>query len=291
MSLLQKVQRVYREEGLMEVARRGTARVFPYPTLAGRMALWKHMLTEGKRLRKFRNIHTGERCFVIGSGPSIKQQDLTILKDEITFTANWFVHHEHFDELVINYYCASDPNLWQQGDGFPETLYSPLNRNRDIVKFFEHTAKPVCKKGKLFADHQVYFIKLDYCRKVLDNFVSLDPSKLVYHGGTVVIDFCLPIAYYMGFQEVYLLGCDCDYHVDEVPDFSKAYFFDIKKHVVERCEDAIRASGWDTSIFEAYEVMKSAFEKNSRKIYNATIGGKLEVFERVNLEDVVGRRT
>jgi len=36
------------------------------------------------------------------------------------------------------------------------------------------------------------------------------------------------------------------------------------------------------------ELKKGYIEKNGVKIYNATIGGKLEIFERVNLKDVIG---
>ena len=40
-------------------------------------------------------------------------------------------------------------------------------------------------------------------------------------------------------------------------------------------------------VFEAYKVMKNALEKENVRVYNATRGGKLEVFDRVKFEDVV----
>jgi hypothetical protein len=42
---------------------------------------------------------------------------------------------------------------------------------------------------------------------------------------------------------------------------------------------------WE-KLFKTYEVCKRVYEEDGRKIYNATVGGKLEVFERVKLEDL-----
>jgi len=39
--------------------------------------------------------------------------------------------------------------------------------------------------------------------------------------------------------------------------------------------------------FKEFEILKEGFEENGRKIYNSTIGGKLEVFERKKIEDVI----
>ena len=40
------------------------------------------------QLKKFKNIHKGERCFIIGTGPSLTTGDLELLKDEICFGSN-----------------------------------------------------------------------------------------------------------------------------------------------------------------------------------------------------------
>jgi hypothetical protein len=41
-----------------------------------------------KRLRTYKDIHRGKRCFIIGNGPSLNQLDLTLLKNEYTFGMN-----------------------------------------------------------------------------------------------------------------------------------------------------------------------------------------------------------
>ncbi|MDD6071560.1 MAG: hypothetical protein PUC12_12240, partial [Clostridiales bacterium] len=39
-------------------------------------------------LEKFHNIHKGERCFIVGTGPSLQLSDVDRLKDEYTFGVN-----------------------------------------------------------------------------------------------------------------------------------------------------------------------------------------------------------
>ena len=47
---------------------------------------------------------------------------------------------------------------------------------------------------------------------------------------------------------------------------------------------------WDAPDYETeefvYRLSKEAFEKNGRKIFDATISGKLQVFEKVNYNDL-----
>jgi len=253
--------------------------------LHNRARYWRFILAEGRRLWVLKDIHAGERCFIIGNGPSIRQQDLTQLRDEVTFVTNMFFLHEQFDELNVNYYCVSDPSRWLSG-GFPDKFYQRLNDNR-CVNFLEYSAKRLVRTQGLFRDHYVYFLWLNDRKLVREGHVNLDISKNVFWGHTVVIDFCLPIVYYMGFREVYLLGCDCDYRLSEAPDFSKAYFYNINEDPSSKAPVEVLANHAPHWIFAAYETMKYAFESQGRRIFNAGIGGKLEVFERVSFEEIL----
>ena len=48
-------------------------------------------VTENK---KFKDIHASSRCFILASGPSIRDQDLGFLKGEICFAVNEFYLHK-----------------------------------------------------------------------------------------------------------------------------------------------------------------------------------------------------
>ena len=72
------------------------------------------------------------------------------------------------------------------------------------------------------------------------------------------------------------MGCDCSYDVDR----SKSYFVD---HGI--VDPTFKEAG--NRMTAAYYRAKEFADKNNVKIFNATRGGKLEVFERVNLDDIV----
>ena len=47
----------------------------------------------------YRDIHKGDRCFILGSGKSIDSEDILLLKKEIVIGINSFVNHPNFSEL------------------------------------------------------------------------------------------------------------------------------------------------------------------------------------------------
>ena len=121
---------------------------------------------------------------------------------------------------------------------------------------------------------------------LFDGWPSQDLSKGICSSVTVT-QLCLQIAYYMGFKEVYLVGCDCDY--SGVHHFNdEAYSFQFKGTKDEKFK---RWTNWYlTNVFDMYSLCKKVFEADGRKIYNSTVGGKLEVFERISLGEVINEK-
>ncbi len=93
----------------------------------------------------------------------------------------------------------------------------------------------------------------------------------------------------MGFVEIFLVGCDTDYGLDRADDYSEGYFYDISVHPRSTARAVHHQFHWQTQVLRSYEVARGRFEAEGRRIYNATAGGKLEVFERVSLADVLKR--
>ena len=56
------------------------------------------LFSEGKKLARLKNIHTGKRCFIIGNGPSLTSSDLDKLRDnnEICFGFNRIFYIKHY---------------------------------------------------------------------------------------------------------------------------------------------------------------------------------------------------
>lgn len=92
----------------------------------------------------------------------------------------------------------------------------------------------------------------------------------------MILIHAIQFAFYCGVDEIYLLGVDCNYTTE------KLYAVD---HGIRDSEKYRAQTG--RLMIEDFKVIKKYADSIGVKIYNATAGGMLEVFERVNLDDVI----
>ncbi|MGA1823317.1 MAG: 6-hydroxymethylpterin diphosphokinase MptE-like protein [bacterium] len=250
--------------------------------------LWwwaKHF--ENKKLRLMKDIHKDrKRCFIIGNGPSINHHDLTKLKDEITFVTNGFVLHKEYKRIDPSYYCITDCKLFSDGD-FSMLFRAIADSDLDTKIFFPLGSRKQIKQNAILKQDSVLF--LDFVHRPIweINKINLDITKGVYSGETIIIHFCLPLAYYMGFETIYLLGCDCNLGQCTTETKKDRHFYKNSEHIGSEQTDEYHKTYWLNRVITSYRIAKEAFEAAGRKIYNAGYNGQLEVFERVNYEDLV----
>ncbi len=230
-----------------------------------------------KELRKYKDIHKGQRCFIIGTGPSLKVKDLEALKGEYTFGSNRIFEIFPLTSWRPTYYINQDYQLIEK---FQNEISAV-----DVLRKF----MPIeCKKFFAQKKDTSYFVLRykEYYPKEADFSTHID--RYMGQGFTVTYG-AIQMAYYMGFSEVYLLGIDHNYSIslDEkgVPIINKGakdYF------------EGSRASNKGLNLPRvvestmAYITAQRFCEKHKGfKVYNATRGGKLEAFPRVNLDNVV----
>lgn len=226
-----------------------------------------------KRLLELQNKHQGKRCFIIGNGPSLNHLDLTLLKNEFTFGVNAI--YTNYDKMGFypSFYVVED--IFVAEDRAPE-----INAYNHGPKFFGNYLK-YC----LTDNPDTYWMNVVLYGQYKDfPRFSEFAAKEIYAGGTVSY-LCMQLAFYLGFTEVYLIGFDHSYKIpkeallkgtsitstgDDPNHFKPDYFGKGKRWhdpQVDRME-------------EAYKKAKLHYENNGRKVYNATFGGHLEVFER-----------
>lgn len=228
--------------------------------------------TNRKRMEQYRNKHAGQRCFVIGNGPSLKKTDLSLLKNEESFGANRL--YLLFDEMDFRptYYCSINPLVQEQ---FGEDM-SKL----DMVKFFNWNCR------KYFSeDEKLLFIKSRLALK--DIAFQPDATRQIGDGGTVTVA-SLHLAYYMGFKEVVLIGCDHSFAEKGTPNKTISNDRDDVNHF--HPDYFPKGASWQLPDFVkneiAYRKVKAAFEADGREVVDATIGGKLQVFRKVDYESL-----
>jgi hypothetical protein len=246
-------------------------------TLRYRLAGWGFPVTLNEKcLLGFKEKHKGKRAFVIGNGPSLNQCDLGLLRNEITFGVNAIYLNREAMGFHTTYYVVEDNFV-------AEDRADEINQLKGPTKFFGNYLR-YC----LESHPDVIWVNLRMNYGPYPGFphFSQNAARVLWVGGTVTY-VCLQLAYYMGIKDVYLIGFDHSYKIppdakiegtgilsqsNDPNHFDATYFgkgYRWHDPMVERMEQAFcRARG--------------AFEANGRRILNATVGGKLEVFERVD---------
>ncbi len=220
-----------------------------------------------RQLREYRGRHEGQRCFILGNGPSLRRTDLSRLRNEITFGLNRI--YLLFPELGFSstYLVSVNELVLEQCAGELRALQLP--------KFLTWRAR------KWFADDPgTVFLDSDYTGP--ESF-SADASGRIFEGFTVTF-VALQLAFYMGFEQVVLVGVDHNFVTrgpanqtvvsegDDPNHFAPDYFGKGFKWQLPDLEGSERA----------YELARAAFEQAGRRVFDATVGGNLKVFPKVS---------
>jgi len=144
------------------------------------------------------------KCFIIGSGPSVRNQDLNKLKNEFTIVHNAFYLIRDNYNIIPNLYVVEDHLLAEENS-------KELNNIYDINFVVPFQLRRFIKKRS-----NVNYINFDYSyiknyandNDYYDKFkFTNDLSKKAFWGATVVY-LSLQIADFLKFKEIYLLGVD-----------------------------------------------------------------------------------
>jgi hypothetical protein len=222
-----------------------------------------------ERIRDFRGIHSGQRCFIVANGPSLLKTDLGLLRNDISFGMNRIYLLLEETPFCPTYYLAINELVLEQFSGDIRQLGVPkfLNWNR---RFLFEPEKD-----------RAVFLK---SRMVIRDFFQRDMARPLVMGATVTF-VALQLAYYMGFQKVILVGLDHSYVEKGTPSgmetrtaerdeshFHPNYF---PKGAKWQLPDLLRSE-------IDYRLARAAYERDGREILDATIGGKCNVFEKVD---------
>lgn len=199
-----------------------------------------------------------KRCFIVATGPSLNRNDLEVLKKNKEFSISM--------NRIYNIEPIWYPDIYVVIDSVLMLEDAPKIRDYHApVKIYADANLPPDDDGMVI--HCV-----SSSPEKMPRF-SEDVAQKVY-GGVTVTYSCIQLAVYLGFKEIYLLGVDCNYEKTS----RKNHFYNIAandnhEHYVD-------------GMILAYEAARQYADSHGVKIFNATRGGKLEVFERVNFDEL-----
>jgi hypothetical protein len=233
-------------------------------------------------IKTLHNKYKGERCFIIGNGPSLTVNDLDMLKNEVTIASNKIYDIFPYTVWRPNIYMCADkamlteiritkPNL----DGLSDTIM--LCGNKKLVD----------RLRKKFNIHEIIMYGKYPIRrnKLVMDSVSEDVSEFFTVSQSVTCNM-LELAFYLGIKEIYLLGVDHNFGI-EIDMNGNTHVDKCVQHHFSQQTDKTSYPTPKEALTKCYEMISKYAEDNGIKIYNATRGGKLEVFERKKLEDVL----
>lgn len=241
------------------------------------------------RIKQLKGVYEGKRCFIIGNGPSLKASDLDKIKEEYSFAANRICNIFPETEWRPTFYCIQDENTLR------EMEEENIAKTAETSKFFfirMHSFHIV--KDKLTYYNDPIFVPISQINDKEGNArFSIDANKEIYDGDNVTY-MSIQLAAYMGFKKIFLLGVDhrFPYIWTEdgkliVNDLSVAsHFYDgAENNVGERAY--LRRGTNPVYTTNGYKAAEEYSRRHGFRIYNATRGGALEVFERVDLDHII----
>lgn len=227
-------------------------------------------LFEKPYLTKFKDIHSNKRIFLVATGPSLTVTDLDTLYEnkEYCMSFNGIFHALDKTKWRPNYYNVNDLAASYRWKDDIVNLQCEAKFVADVAWYYEN-------KDKIDNLYRYHLYREDLRSKNGESDFSYDFAKGVYGGFTVVYSG-IQMAIYMGFKEIYLLGTDCNYSFS---DKSTHFYTDSKEERSNKEQEKMGAK-----MIHDYEIAKGYADACGVKIYNATRGGMLEVFERVNFD-------
>jgi len=300
-------------------------------------------------LREYKDIHDGERIFIVGNGPSLNKTPLEDLKNEFTMGINKIDLIYSKTSWRPSYYVFYDFEVYKNRQ-FPPGLLKNITRNVEtgVPSFISEPGRTYLEEQENIeyfnpdSENNTKKRKKAINTKSVNELWSTDITDRVYNFGST-ISAATQIACYMGFDKIYFIGTDLykvptpylifkkggdpaeynfnsdgllsrytEYISDSSSPFRstvnialyKAWLiknklnFDVVNNLTDDRDlnhfsdsyapNYSRDLRWkNNKLREVHNVIEIAANEHDFEVYNATIGGHLEVHERVSLENVL----
>jgi len=236
-----------------------------------------------RALRAARGRHRGRAAFIVGNGPSLRVADLARLDGRLSMGSNKIYLAFEQTAWRPDYLFMEDRNVINQ-------TASCLDRLDGVQLMMPHTVRLAYPRTLYY-----HYVWLKVPPPVRPDF-GLDPMVAFYWGFTVTFTM-LQWAFYCGVREVYLLGIDFNYPIaspDKVVRQGLTQYYASQGEATHFHKDYYPpGTQWMVPDLEyqrkAFESARDHYAAHGAAIFNATRGGRLDVFPRADLDEVLER--
>lgn len=256
--------------------------------LATKSLLPRSELATNARLK---NKHCGQRCFILGNGPSVKYFDLTSLQGEIVFSVSNGYLHKGYSELAPVYHCVPQITYGKIDESSAKAWFEEMHSNIGSSELFlNETEAALVKKFNLFPGRKVHYLALQKSFDEVNCNDIIDIARPAPRIQSVPV-MTLMIAMYMGFREIILIGIDHDellrrkylYAFELRVQKGKDFSVDDEGNSVTSLYDDLQAYA---RLWRQYRVLRTIARHHSIEIINANPDSWLDEFPKINFWDV-----
>ena len=245
------------------------------------------------RNKLLKNIHKGKRCFILCNGPSVNDQNLTALRNEIVISVSSGYNHNGYAEIKPKYHVVPQITFGRFTEEDAIAWFGEMDRCLlSEILFLSSQQYNLVEKSGLLTTKHIHYVGMfgdftgDLCVPSIDKYIP---------GVQSVPVLAIMIAMYMGFNRIYLLGTDHDWFI------KKNYLYAFGPTIFAGKDPGVERDGRmpdlrladelpiAATIWGQYRALREIAEKNKIKIYNATAGGALDEFERVDFDGLFNR--
>lgn len=268
-----------------------------------------------KKCKKKKNvkINKSKTCYILGSGPSAKE-NMKLFEGKDTFVSNFFFQHKDIKTLRPKYYCLLD------GKTFNPTRNGDALNNKNFSKKSYLMVRNLTKKINNNCPNAKIILPFEQAHASQEKFNFFNPKNIIYINNlsfdmadhipkkldiSVGIPFSLNVvpwkiclAIVMGYKKIILYGCEQDIFINFKHAFkTKNQIFNIRK----KFDNLKKKNNYkyelypDTSnyisIYLTLNILKchlnlNSYAKKKRvKIINCTPAGILDVYETDNIKN------
>lgn len=253
-----------------------------------------------KNNERFKGIYAGKRCFVLGNGPSLKEKDISFLKDELCITVNQAARADYYKIINPQFHFISDPKFFELDLEKPTdrevfTFFENINQNGNEPKCFVPIQFRSFVADTLLDEKlDMYYFNpsLTMCENLC---TDIDFTRFV-PGSNTVVHYAIMLAVYMGCTEIVLLGCDCTLVLRDIQDMLdiplNSYSYRITENEKKRLNelnsqrDIVDILEANAMVFKQYKVLGEYCKKRNIMLLNATPISLLNTVPRINLSDI-----
>ena len=237
-----------------------------------------HWPAEATDTSGLKNLYKGRRCFIIGNGPSLNKIDFSLLRDEITIGCNGIFYKTRETGFIPTLYTVEDNEF--------------IAANAKEISDYTQPVRviPICYWQFLENRENTYWFEIDF------DFYS---AGTIYYqrprfssnfadcsfAGQTISYINMQLAYWLGCTKVYLIGMDHQYIIPNDAVISGDCIVSQEDDANHFHPEYFKGKVWHDPRLDMVELnfklARRYFEADGRHIYNATIGGKLEIFDRV----------